>query len=78
MTKISKAFKNYSRCIFAAVLAALIVAASLCFLAHSFEASEISFSPSQIYEMSGEEGESPEISSKIGEELSGLFVKKQN
>lgn len=78
MTKIPETVKKYSRCIFAGVLAALIMVASLCFLAHSFEISEVSFSPSQIYELTEEKGETPEFSSKISEELSELFGKKEN
>ncbi len=76
--KFSDKIKTYSRCIFACFLASLIIAASLCFLAHSFEINEISFSPSQIYELTGSEGKQPEISSKISEEISDLFGKKEN
>ncbi len=73
MTNISSKLKKHSKCIFAGILSVLIVISALCFLAHSFEVSEVSFSPSQIYELTGANKESPEISSKIEEEISGLF-----
>ena len=68
--------KKYSKCFFAIFIAALIITASLCFLAHSEASegvSEISFSASQIYEMTESDEDDADISSKIGEELSDLF-----
>ena len=74
--KMIKMIKQYSRCLFAFIIAALIIIASLCFLAHSERSSsKNSFSASQIYEMTegDEEGTDSEISSRIGEELFDIF-----
>jgi len=58
---------------YAVLLSLLIITLSLCFLAHSSEASGISFSASQIYEMTGTDEEDSEISSKIAEEIISVF-----
>ena len=68
-----KITKKYSKCLFALLLSALIITFSICFLAHSTEASFLSFSASQIYEMTGADKDSSEISSKVKEEIVKLL-----
>lgn len=65
--------KKYSKYLFAILVAALIIIASLCFLAHRQNISNISFSTSQIYEMTDIERQDAEFSSKIWEEISDIF-----
>lgn len=72
--KMIKMTKEYSKCLFALLLSALIITLSLCLLAHSSrEASSTSFSASQIYEMTGADEEEGEIASKVGEEIVNVF-----
>lgn len=68
-----KMIKEYSKCLFALLLSALIITLSLCFLAHRSDASKTSFSASQIYEMTGQSEEDIEISSKVMEEIINVF-----
>ncbi len=65
--------KKYSKCLFAILIAVLIIIASLCFLAHKRGISGISFSASQIYEMTDTDRQDAEFSSKIREEISDIF-----
>ncbi len=51
----------------------LVSASAICFLAHSFKVKEVSFSPSQIYELTGATENNTDFSSKIEEELFDLF-----
>ncbi len=71
--KMIKIIKEYSKCLFALLLSALIITLSLCFLAHSSDAESTSFSASQIYEMAGQSEDDGDISSKVMEEIVNVF-----
>lgn len=68
-----KIIKEYSKCLFAAMLSLLIITFSLCLLAQSTDSQETSFSASQIYEMTGTDEDSGEVSSKVKEEIVNVF-----
>lgn len=66
--------KKVCRLAFALTLSALVTAFAIGFLAHNVRST--SFNPSQIYELTGNEKGSAEISGKIEKELSELFRRK--
>lgn len=70
--------KSFFHIALSCALATAISAVALFALAHRSGVSVSSFSPSQIYELTGNENKDAEFASKIGEELSELFEKDFN
>lgn len=65
--------RHLFRVLLSCALAFMISALALLALAHRSGASTASFSPSQIYALTGNEKKEAEFASKIGEELSELL-----